>query len=280
MTLFGVEGSNQPPWGAYRPGALASLAILASRHTPLGRGSGRRALFKLLEATHQGPVDVRVNGCPMRLYPTKNVFERKALLRPDRHDPVEKSMLRRAMSKLASIFVDIGANAGIYSLEAAIAAGEGSRIIAVEPNTELIARLKFNEQLARSEGLIAPTTSIEIYSGAISDRDGESFLAEAGEEGSRYLSDHAGIPVPTKTLLSLAGDFGLERITALKIDIEGHEDRALVPFFAAADDKLLPNLIIMEHGSSHLWQTDCVSVCEARGYRVSTRTRNNVILTL
>lgn len=275
------EGKRlQPPWGTHRPGALATLAILASRHTVLGRGPLKRALFRLFKATHRGPVDLRVDGRPMRLHPARNVSERKTLLRPDRHDPVEKSLLRRAISSPDAIFLDIGANAGLYSLEAAVAARTGSQIIAVEPNLDLISRLRFNETLARSVGLIAPSTVIETYPVAISDQNGRAFLGHAEMEGSRCLSLRSGHLVQTKTLTSLTHELGIERITALKIDVEGYEDRVLVPFLMTAADAMLPSLVIMEHGCRHLWSTDCLSVCEGKGYRVIARTRNNTILTL
>lgn len=273
--------TSVPAWGAYNPGLIARVVILASRHTPLGRGSLRRLLYRMFEHFHIGPVDTLLNGVPVRLHPARNVCERKALMRPDRRDVKEHLAVREIMAKGGAVFLDIGANAGLFSLDAAVHAGVGGRIVAVEPNAKLIARLRFNEMLAREAGRIAPTTIIETCAVAVSDRDGDAYLSGEDDEGSRSLSDSAtGRRVPTRTLVGLLGEHGIRRIDVLKIDIEGHEDRVLMPFLAAAPAGLLPCVLIMEHVNCERWSGDCLAACHKRGYRVRLKTRSNTILGL
>ncbi len=72
---------------------------------------------------------------------------------------------------------------------------------------------------------------------------------------------------------------GLERVDALKIDIEGAEDTVLAAFFASAPRSRWPRLVLMEM-SGDRWKTDCVALCQGHGYRVARRTRMNVVLEL
>ncbi len=267
-----------PPWGAHRPGMLARAVLWASRHSPLGRGGARRALYRLFEGLHPGPVDTHLDGVPVRLHPARNVSERKALMRPDRHDAPERAMLREIVRAPGAVFLDIGANAGLYSLDAAIHAGEGARIVAIEPNAPLIARLRFNEALARAAGRVRASARLETCAVAISDHDGEAHFG-GGDEGSGGLSAReGGRRVPIRALLGLAAELGVAKIDILKIDVEGHEDRALAPFLSAAPDSLLPRAMIVEHLSRNEWTLDCLAACAGRGYTVRFTTRNNTVL--
>jgi FkbM family methyltransferase len=265
-------------WGAYRPGFLGGVLVSLSRYTPLGRGSMRRVLFNWFSRLHSGPADVHVHGRPVRLYPAHNNSERKALMCPDRHDRVERALLRATVRKPAAVFVDIGANAGIYSLDAAMEAGAGSRIIAIEPNPELLGRLRFNEGLARSTGRILSSVTIETCPVAVSDADGDAFLSDAENEGSRALTREGNRRVQTRTLTGLLSELGIHAIDILKIDVEGHEDSALLPFLADAPDNLLPAVMIIEHLQRDRWSRDVLVGCDARGYVVQSRTNNNTIL--
>jgi hypothetical protein len=85
------------------------------------------------------------------------------------------------------------------------------------------------------------------------------------------------VSVPCRTLESVLNEAGFDRVDALKIDIEGAEDTVLVPFFATAPARLWPSLILLEM-SGDRWKSDCVALCVDHGYRITHRTRLNVIL--
>jgi len=70
---------------------------------------------------------------------------------------------------------------------------------------------------------------------------------------------------------------GLNRLDALKIDVEGAEDLVLVPFFRDAPESLWPDLILIED-TRDLWQTDVFALLERHGYNVTARSRQNVAL--
>ena len=73
-------------------------------------------------------------------------------------------------------------------------------------------------------------------------------------------------------------DAGVARVDALKIDIEGFEDRALIPFFKEAPQSLWPRAVVIEHLSREEWKQDCVADMLARGYVETGKTRSNTLL--
>ncbi|MFM7083778.1 MAG: methyltransferase, partial [Hyphomicrobium sp.] len=72
----------------------------------------------------------------------------------------------------------------------------------------------------------------------------------------------------------------LNNIDLIKIDIEGYEDKALIPFFKEAPRKLYPKAIIIENNEKD-WETDVISYACSLGYKkIVIPTSNNIILSL
>lgn len=268
-----------PPWGYCAPSAAARFVIFLTRHTIFGRGALRQAMARMFDALHSGPVDVELWGNRVRLHPANNFVELKALLRPDVYDAKERCVVRSAVARQDAVFVDIGGNAGLYSLDAALHAGPGAKIIMIEPDSNLISRFRFNFDEARSAGLVTPRVDVSMCAVAVSDHDGEGLLASAGDEGARnIIGSGAGRSVRLQTLYSIVRQAGIDHIDGLKIDVEGHEDRALPPFFLAAPEALWPRTIIIEHLQRAQWRVDCIADMLQRGYCVRDTTHNNTIL--
>jgi hypothetical protein len=72
---------------------------------------------------------------------------------------------------------------------------------------------------------------------------------------------------------------GVSRVDALKIDVEGFEDRVLTGFFRDAPPSLWPHAVVIEHLSKNEWLEDCIADMRARGYVEAGRTRSNTLLT-
>jgi FkbM family methyltransferase len=268
-------------WGTMAPDSLARIVIWLSRNTPLGRGGARKALAWLFGALHSGPVDVELWGSEVRLHPANNVVERKALLRPDVFDHEERGVLRNAMIAPGRVFVDIGGNAGLYSLDAALHAGEGAKILTIEPDAALMGRFAFNFVQARDLGRIASSVTSIRQSVAVSDRDGSGILSVAGDEGSRNILGEGaagGMNVNLKTLDSIVRVAGITHIDVMKIDVEGYEDKVLPPFLATVPERQWPSIIIIEHLQRAGWKPDCIADAERRGYEIFKTTRNNTFL--
>ena len=134
-------------------------------------------------------------------------------------------------------------------------------------------RLSFNIELNSA-------SDISILGYAVSDRTGSARLLEGvGNLGETRVSDRGSINVELRTLLDIASDEKLERIDAIKVDIEGHEDRVLEPFLRDAPNSLLPRVLVAEYRWSDDWKSDWMTSAVSRGYREQVRTRfGNVIL--
>jgi FkbM family methyltransferase len=213
----------------------------------------------------------------MRLYANGNASEKRLMTSPQFFDPEELAILEKALTP-DFVFVDIGANAGAYTLFVASRVGSGGRILAVDPHPVARQHLQCNLDLnGIGWATVAPV--------ALSDRSGtlQLFINDRNIGSSSINADvEAGSPkraieVPTRTLLSLVEEEGLTRIDAIKIDVEGVEDRILTPFFNAAPPSLWPRLLLMED-SRGAWKSDLLSLLRQSGYAIVLETGGNIVL--
>jgi len=242
----------------------------------IGRALISRARKKAL-AGETGPFDIEVApDVHARLYPKGNRCEKRAFAGVQIWDLPERQALKAAIeasSDRGFIFLDVGANVGLYSLYAqayAKAAGRDIRIIAFEPGLEICARLEAN--------ISASGAKVEIIRSAISDAPGIGHLS-GGERnrGETRLSERSdkSEEVVIDTLPRVARTLGLKYIDAMKLDIEGHDFKALSTFFEDAPKGLHPKLIIAEVGV--LPNPPLVELCKANGYSKIKRTPLNAV---
>ena len=85
------------------------------------------------------------------------------------------------------------------------------------------------------------------------------------------------IKVNMITLKNFIFDNSIEIIDALKIDVEGYEDRVLMPFFRNCPTKLLPRLIIIEHSSLNEWKENIFDWMINNNYKLMHRSRGNSV---
>jgi FkbM family methyltransferase len=224
------------------------------------------------------PLDVVSLGAPMRLYPQRNVAEKRLAFTPQYFDAPERALLAERL-KGEFVFLDVGASVGGYALFAAGFGGPRARILAVEPLPEVFERLVYN--IGQSA-----CANVKAVGCALLDVDGEITLfvnpGNQGETSACIVGAEANarqIRVPAKTLLTLAREEGYERIDAIKLDIEGAEELVLEPFFRDAPRALRPRLIIMEFTLLPVAAT-LETRLRSLGYREILRTRENVAYTL
>jgi FkbM family methyltransferase len=269
--------AEERPFGAFAPKALLSK-IIARTRAASDSFLGRKIAYALrrigLRALDGAPVDIESLGARMRLYPDGNVCEKRVLFTPQYFDPVEREMLLKRLRD-GFTFIDIGANIGAYSLFVAAHAGRNARILAVEPQPDVFARLAFN--IAQN-----PFGTVKAVACALADKVGELTLfidpANRGESSVRILNSSAGrsVQVPATTLLALVESEGYDRIDAVKLDVEGAEDLILEPFLRDAPASLWPGFIIIED-SRQRWQSDLVGLLERSGYGLVLQTRLNLL---
>ena len=182
----------------------------------------------------------------------------------------------RAHVPADGVFVDVGANVGTYAMVLARHVGANGKVIAVEPHPVTHARLAFNRA---ASGF----TQVALVAAAAGPSDGELMIETDGDNlGASHIVSGEGsadaIKVPSLRLQHILDDAGISRVDALKIDVEGFEDRVLTAFFKDAPRSLWPRAIVIEHLSRHEWQDDCIADMRTRGYAEAGRTRSNTLL--
>jgi FkbM family methyltransferase len=261
-------------FGAFAPNSAQRAVIALAQRSRLKRGAFRPMLSRLVNLLRAGPVDVGYQGASFRFYHQASATERGALFNPDYN--VEELDFLRAHTPPGGVFVDVGANVGTYAMVLARHVGPGGKVIAIEPHPVTHARLAFN----RAASSFAQVTLVAAAAGPA---DGELMIETDGDNlgASHIVSGEVSgnaIKVPSLRLQRILDDAGVSQVDALKIDVEGFEDRVLTGFFAEAPPSLWPRAVVIEHLSRDQWLEDCIAGMRARGYVETGKTRSNTLL--
>lgn len=262
------------PFGAFAPTAAQGAIIRLAHRSRLKRGAFRPMLSRLVNLLRAGPVDVQYQGASFRFYHQASATERGALLNPEYN--IEELDFLRAHAPVGGVFVDIGANVGTYALALARHVGPDGKVIAIEPHPVTHARLAFNNAASGY-------TQVRLVAAAAGPADGELMIETDGENlGASHIVSGEGsgkaIKVPSLRLQRILQEAGASHVDALKIDVEGFEDRVLIGFFANAPQALWPRAVVIEHLSDNEWLEDCIADLRARGYAETGKTRSNTLL--
>ncbi len=264
--------NNTPNWGHYSP-PPASWRLRALIACGLARGGIKKKIEHIWKKRFGPIVDITAGGIKYRLNLQDNVTDRRILTSHKRYDRKEIDALKAACSN--GVFIDIGANIGLYSLSLA---ANGAQVLAIEPNPKTLTRLRYNTALNE----FAPQITILPIGIGI---EGEFQLVSEGDLGSANIRpDNSGysesVTITTRPLLEVLTEQNIDKIDGLKIDIEGMEDRALLPFFKSAPKSLWPNCIVIEHCGSNHWNEDIIAHLLTNGYKLAFQTRGNSVLNL
>ncbi len=129
--------------------------------------------------------------------------------------------------------IDIGANVGTFSLAAARAAGPRGKVHSFEPHPRIYSYLLANVRLNSYK-------TIRVQNLAIGNKNERRRLSDERSDDINHLVDNNGVPVAMRTLDSLFP--GSQRLSLLKIDVEGYE------------------LYVLQGASQLLSRTDCVYI--------------------
>ena len=273
----GIAAANDPtppPFGTFAPTAAQRAIISLAQRSRLKRGAFRPMLSRLVNLLRAGPVDVGYQGASFRFYHQASATERGALFNPDYN--LEELDFLRAHTPRGGVFVDVGANVGTYAMVLARQAGESGKVIAIEPHPIIHARLAFNRAASG-------TTQVTLVAAAAGAADGELMIETDGDNlGASHIvsgkSSGKAIRVPSLRLQRILEEAGVGGVDALKIDVEGYEDRVLTGFFKQAPPSLWPRAVVIEHLSRNQWLEDCIGGMLARGYAATGKTRSNTLL--
>jgi len=150
------------------------------------------------------------------------------------------------LCKEANLVVDIGANIGYTVGVAAMAMNKNGRLLAFEPNPEVLFYL--NENV-----LQLPVKNVQIFACALSDTMGEALLQipqSTDNEGLAHLTPYDGPDVQkviTETLDHLLSE--VESIDVMKMDVEGHELKVLMGSQNLLANQKIKHIIFEDHAS-------------------------------
>jgi len=268
------------PFGTYAPGPLTRFVLMLSQHTPLGRGKARKMMAACVRKLNSEKLDTVLFGQNVRLHMQNNSSEIKALMKPSQYSKSEFSFCAKHLPYKDRVFVDIGANAGLFSLGVARYMS-GGILIAAEPQPRLFERLKLNIEDFNSERERRP--EVHLFKTALGPLVGELSLSvpdQLGQASARKLQGAEQINVSVIPLLDMLSTVRVDCVDLLKIDVEGFEDEVLMPFFKTAPKTLWPRAIVLEHCHKDRWQSDCHDALIDLGYRIERKDRTNWMFVL
>lgn len=162
--------------------------------------------FQVAARISRKPVTIRI-GERSRLYASLDNGPSILAAYAPQPDYAEWNTWRRALHP-GSLFVDVGANVGIYSV---LAHEVGATVIAVEPHPTNLTRLRRNLQL---NGATA-----EVWEVALADTPGTLHFSES-LDAQNHITTCGGIDVRGATYDEMIGD---RPVAGIKIDVEGAE---------------------------------------------------------
>ncbi|MGY1885753.1 FkbM family methyltransferase [Blastococcus sp. SYSU DS0753] len=146
--------------------------------------------------------------------------------------------LRSELSRRPGDYVDVGTNIGVVAASMAAHLAPSGQVLAFEPSPETM-------RLAASTMALNDAANVTLCNAAVSDTDGplvfnatpgNSAIASARRHSFSLLNECRQVTVPAVRLDTLHAAGELDRVTLVKIDVEGHEPsvlRGALEFIAA-----------------------------------------------
>ena len=215
------------------------------------------------------PSRLHTLGCEVIVHPSDNFTELKLW---EKGELPEREATQYLMDEFVGqdvTIVDVGGNAGLFGMPILKAGGPNSKAIFFEPNPVMQARLSRNAEINDLEDRVT------LMPFAVSDKEGEMPLylphhgnLGQGRLGVKYRNTDAkdALRVPVRVLPDCLKEQGVEKIDLLKVDVEGLEDRVIVPLLNDPDTPD-PRFIYFEISHDGIWDLPLLSVLEKSGYR-------------
>lgn len=161
--------------------------------------------------------------------------------------------------------LDVGANFGLLSFGLAGRHGSAVDFHLFEPNTALLAAIE------RSRALY-PAMRCTINASAVSHSPGRvGFAIDPEQTGISHIAADGELSVPAITIDGYLRDSAIERVTLLKLDIEGYELHALQGAAGALAERRI-DAIYFEYSEKWLVRTgapaDLIAFIEGASYAV------------
>ncbi|WP_291843778.1 FkbM family methyltransferase [Maricaulis sp.] len=274
------------PFGAF---ALSPLAE-RFRRLPMAmpsdalRRSAESVVRRALMSGGRDIADIEVfPGQFARVHLRDNRCEKRVFAGSKSWDSAERRAIREAMvAKPAGetfVFVDAGANAGLYTLSVLADAAVQSRpvrAIAIEPDIENRRRLEFNLAVSKA-------SAVTVLPYALGAEEGEGAMVQsATNRGEVHVASggETGDAIRLRPLGAALTEAGTDRVDVMKMDIEGFEEPVLNGFFAESPRSLWPTMILLETRHEAAITDGAAGLCLEHGYTVAQQMRQNAVLVL
>ncbi|MCP4184683.1 MAG: FkbM family methyltransferase [Hyphomicrobiales bacterium] len=162
-TQQGINPDEVTPFGRYA-GSIADRFVwkLCGWHAHFKLPG--KALWKTIGRRLPGPFDRTVADMQLRIYPLANSGERIIAMQNKLPEASAMNLIRPCLES-GAVFVDIGADIGLYSIFASKALGEHGKVIAVEPHPITARKLSYNLKINHC-------SNVKLHRVAISTNDG------------------------------------------------------------------------------------------------------------
>ena len=136
----------------------------------------------------------------------------------------ELAYLEKVLSP-GKVFIDVGANFGVYTLVASKLAGAAGKVIAIEPTAQSFAVLRQNIALNHF-------ANVRAFQVALTQTRGKAWLYHGWDPvgnslGMDPLRGDEGEEVQTESLDNLLEENSIDRVDVIKVDVEGAEELVL-----------------------------------------------------
>ncbi len=168
-------------------------------------------------------VNLRRWNMPIFLPPRWQGIEKLVFVFRENYEP-ELIYLEKVLSSKA-VFIDVGANLGIYTLVASKLVGRAGRVIAIEPSVQSFPALQKNIAVNR-------LTNVLPLSVALAEKTAKTWLHHGINPGQNSFGkdpscNGVGEEVVTETLDSVLLQASVDHVDLIKMDVEGAEELVL-----------------------------------------------------
>lgn len=221
---------------------------------------------------------ITFDGVELLVNPSDNFTEQFLWVNERPRERESLASLQALVTGKKALVLDIGANCGVYTVPLAKCSGDGSQVVAFEPNPIMAGRVF--ENLRRNNLL----HKVLVEGCALADQDGIMHLrlhaqnfGESTLTGGENEKLKDEIPVQVRRLLPYLEKVEDYQVSVIKIDVEGFEDKVLWPWFDATEGKNLPDAILIETSHADQWQENLVDRIQAEGYQVTFKGEGNTL---
>ncbi|HEY8227539.1 MAG TPA: FkbM family methyltransferase [Pyrinomonadaceae bacterium] len=178
----------------------------------------------------------------------------------------EKQKLFESVVQPGSVVLDIGANAGFYTLLASSLVCPEGRVYAFEPLPRNVRFLKEHLRLNK-------VTNVEVIEVAVSDQSGEVFFDDTAGSAMGQVATTGRLKVRTVRIDEFTDRNECQKPHCLKIDVEGHE-LAVLQGAASTLATCRPSIFLSTHSKS--LHRDCCQLLRSHGYSLRPVLGTNV----